>query len=109
MAAEPKLQIPVLTQAISPREPDEMSASESRAAAAALVDRVLTTDREILIAELQTQIAASTFSLTDKVMRAAFAEMEASIFQQIEGRLRSELPEMIDAVLRERFGDDTSY
>jgi hypothetical protein len=67
------------------------------------------TDRETLIAELQTQLAASTFALTEDVMRTAFAEMEASIFEQITGRLRRELPEMIDNLLRERLGDDEPY
>jgi hypothetical protein len=66
-------------------------------------------DRQILIAELQTEIAAHTFTLADKILRSAFAEMEASIFQQISGRLRRELPEMIDELLRERLGDDTDY
>jgi hypothetical protein len=68
-----------------------------------------TIDREMLIAELQTEIAAHTYTLTDKILRSAFAEMEASIFAQISGRLRRELPEMIDELLRERLGDDTGY
>jgi hypothetical protein len=68
-----------------------------------------TIDRQMLIAELQTEIAAHTFTLTDKILRSAFAEMEASIFEQITGRLRRELPEMIDELLRERLGDDTDY
>jgi hypothetical protein len=109
MAAEPNLQIPILTDAIGRIEADEMQSSESRAAAAAVIERALAADRENLIAELQTQIAASTFALTDRIMRAAFAEMEASVFEQIAGKLRSELPEMIDALLRERFGEDTDY
>lgn len=57
---------------------------------------------EALIAELQTQIASRTFELTDELMRAAFAEMEAGIFQQISSRLRQELPELIDSIIREQ-------
>lgn len=64
-------------------------------------------DRQILIAELQTEIASATFVLADKILRSAFAEMEASIFAQITGRLRRELPEMIDELLRERLGEPT--
>ena len=95
MSAEPNLQIPVLTDEISA---DAESADET-------VDR----DKEALIAELQTQIAARTFALTDEIMRKAFTEMEASIFEQIASRLRRELPEMVDALLREHLGDETEY
>ena len=42
-------------------------------------------------------------------MRKAFTEMEASIFEQIASRLRRELPEMVDALLREHLGDETEY
>jgi hypothetical protein len=95
MAATPNAQIPVLTDEL---HSDEESAEQANSG-----------DREALIAELQTQIAASTFALTDDIMRKTFAEMEASIFEQISGRLRRELPEMVDALLRERLGDDTEY
>jgi len=89
MAAGSEPVIPILTDAVEPADGE--------------------TDRETLIAELQTQLAASTFALTEDVMRTAFAEMEASIFEQITGRLRRELPEMIDTLLRERLGDDETY
>jgi hypothetical protein len=32
-----------------------------------------------------------------------FAEMEATLFAQISGKLRRQLPELIDATLREHF------
>jgi hypothetical protein len=95
MAATPNVNIPILTEELSE---DEES-----------TDRSDSGDRDALIAELQTQIAASTFALTNDIMRKAFAEMEASIFEQISGRLRRELPEMVDALLRERLGDETDY
>lgn len=95
MAATPNVHIPILTEELSE---DEES-----------TDRSDSGDRDALIAELQTQIAASTFALTNDIMRKAFAEMEASIFEQISGRLRRELPEMVDALLRERLGDETDY
>ena len=95
MAATPDVQIPVLTDEL---DSDEESARQADSE-----------EREALIAELQTQIAASTFALTDDIMRKTFAEMEASIFEQIAGRLRRELPELVDAVLRERLGDETDY
>jgi len=95
MAAEPNIQIPVLTDEISTADENWASVSAE--------------DREALIAELQTQIASSSFALTDEIMRKAFAEMEASIFEQISGRLRRELPEMIDAILREKLGEITNH
>lgn len=95
MTAEANLQIPVLT--------DEFNTVEDS------IDTIDASNREALIAELQTQLAASTFTLTDEIMRKAFAEMEASIFEQISGRLRRELPELVDAVLREHLGDETDY
>lgn len=88
MPRDVNVQIPVLTDAL--REFSEQLEGASEA------------DREELIAELQTRIAASTFELTDEVMRRAFAEMEATVFEKISGRLRRELPEMIDTLLRER-------
>jgi NH3-dependent NAD+ synthetase len=60
-----------------------------------------TADLEALIAELQTKLASRTFSLADEILRSKFAEMEATLFAQISGRLRQQLPELIDATLRE--------
>ena len=51
------------------------------------------TDRDALIAELQTKLAARTFALTDELLRSSFKAMEATLFEQISARLRSELPE----------------
>ncbi len=60
------------------------------------------TANEALVAELQTRIAAQCFSLTEDAVRRAFAEMEATLFEQISARLRRALPEVIDTILRER-------
>ena len=62
--------------------------------------------RDTLIAELQTKLASRTYSLADELMRSAFAAMEATLFEQISARLRSELPELIDATLREHLESD---
>jgi hypothetical protein len=91
MAAEPKPPIPVLTETVDGLRADVAG------------------DRETLIAELQTQIASGAFALTDEIMRTAFAEMEANIFEKISGQLRRELPEMIDRLLRERLAEDSEY
>lgn len=64
-------------------------------------DSVRLEDVETVIAELQTRIASHTYELTDKLMRAAFADIEAKVFQQISTNLRQQLPELIDSVVRE--------
>lgn len=56
---------------------------------------------DTLVAEIQTRLASETFALTEELMRTAFAEMEAHLFEQISRRLREKLPELIDSVLRE--------
>ena len=58
---------------------------------------------DILLAEVQTKLASRTFKLADELLRSAFAEMEAALFEQISGKLRRQLPELIDATLREHF------
>jgi len=58
-------------------------------------------DRDALIAELQTKLASRTFALTEELLRASFNAMEATLFEQVSARLRSALPELIDATLRE--------
>ena len=80
----PDARIPVLTEVVAGDEADT---------------RPL--DVETLVAELQTRLAADTFALTDEILRSAFAEMEASLYEQISARLREALPELIDSVLRE--------
>jgi len=62
------------------------------------------TDRETLIAELQTKLAVGAFRLTEQLLHSAFSEMEAMLFEQVLNRLRQELPELIDSVLREHLG-----
>jgi hypothetical protein len=65
-------------------------------------------DRDALIAELQTKLASRTFALADELLRSSFNAMEATLFEQISARLRTELPELIDATLREHLdaGED---
>ena len=87
-----KSSIPVLTDIVNETASGE-NGSDPRAV-------------ETLIAELQTELSASAFALTEQVLRAAFTEMEAALFEQITARLRQELPELVDRVLRERLAGD---
>lgn len=66
----------------------------------------LPTDVEMLVAELQTRLAADMFAMTEDLMRTAFAEMEAHLFEQVSAKLRQALPELIDGILREHLDTD---
>jgi GTPase Era involved in 16S rRNA processing len=96
MGAPHNRKIPILTDVISPDGPnaDAVDASSARS------ER----DIDAMIAELQTNLAAKTFALADELMQTAFADMEAKIREQISARLRRELPELIDSLLREYWG-----
>jgi hypothetical protein len=65
----------------------------------------LPSDRETLLAELQTAIASRAFALTDELVRKAFSEMEAHLLAELAKRLRQELPELVDNTLREYLGN----
>jgi uncharacterized protein (DUF2267 family) len=80
-----ELTIPVLTDVIGGAAPPPAGELES------------------LLAEVQTKLASRTFSLADELLRSAFAEMEATLLKQISAKLREQLPELIDATLREHF------
>ena len=97
MSAREENEIPLLTDIVD-------DAGDSQSEPAADEDDAMGStipDLETVIAELQTRIASQTFALTDDLMRTAFAEIEANVFRQISSRLRQQLPELIDSVLRE--------
>jgi hypothetical protein len=96
MAGPHNRKVPILTDVISP---DGRSAD-----AADATSDPRGHDIEAVIAELQTRLAAKTFALADELMQTAFADMEAKIREQISARLRRELPELIDSLLREYWG-----
>ena len=86
--------IPVLTDAV---------ARPRRSAADEIARHALT---ESELAELQTRIATGRFMLVEKLLHQTYKEMEATLFDEVVGRLRHELPELIDQVLREHFEQD---
>jgi hypothetical protein len=86
--------IPVLTDAVA--RPRRSAADEVRRPA--LIEAEL--------AELQVRIATGSFMLVEKLLHHASKEMEATLFDEVVGRLRNELPELIDQVLREHFEED---
>jgi hypothetical protein len=85
-------QIPVLT--------DIVAEATDRDAGSGL------TDEEI--SELQTRLATEGFALMERLLREAFREMEMNLMADVISRLRQELPELMDDILREHFGDATN-
>lgn len=75
-------------------------------AAQETIPTVLPADTESLIAELQTKLSADAFALTEKLLRSAISEMEATLFEQVLNRLRRDLPELVDTILREHLGSE---
>ena len=100
MTAAQNKNIPVLTDVIVASERKVDAALASTESAPQPNER----DTDAVIAELQTRLAASTFALADELIRTAFGEMEAKIQEQISARLRRELPELIDSLLRDYLG-----
>ncbi len=86
--------IPVLTDAVA--RPRRTAVDETA--------RPTLTESEL--AELQVRIATGSFMLVEKLLHQAYKEMEATLFDEVVGRLRHELPELIDQVLREHFERD---
>ncbi len=86
--------IPVLTDAVA--RPRRTAVDETA--------RPILAESEL--AELQVRIATGSFMLVEKLLHQAYKEMEATLFDEVVGRLRHELPELIDQVLREHFEQD---
>ena len=73
-------QVPVLMDAESPPEP-----------------RITEED----LASVQAELTTLTHDLTDRLLDHAMRDMEAALVEQVSNRLREELPELIERVLRE--------
>lgn len=58
------------------------------------------------VAELEVKLASASLDLADRLLHAAFQEMEAAMFEQVSNRLRAELPELIADILKDHFADD---
>jgi hypothetical protein len=53
-------------------------------------------------AAVQAEIAARVLKLAEQLLHEASREVEMVLFESVQERLRARLPEIIDAVLRER-------
>ena len=54
--------------------------------------------------ELQARIATEGYALMERLLHESLREMEANLFADVIGRLRTELPDLIDDILQEHFG-----
>ena len=57
--------------------------------------------QEIRFAELQAELTARTQDLADELIHTAFQQIEATIFEQVSNRLRTELPDLIESILKD--------
>ena len=83
-----------------PKQTSDVIPTLTEEVPAEVADEDREAELENLIAELQTELAASTFALTERLLHTALSEMEATLFEQVSNRLRQELPELVDGVLR---------
>lgn len=81
--------IPVLTDIVA--RPTEGSAAV----------QIIVTDEDLK--ELQARIAAEGYALMERLLHESLREMEANLFADVIGRMRTELPDLIDDVLQEHF------
>ena len=81
-----------------------MSANESQQARRTLND--LRPTESARVASVQADLTALTRELAERLLDGALRDMEAALFEQVADRLREELPDLIDRVLRERLLSD---
>jgi Zn-dependent M32 family carboxypeptidase len=53
------------------------------------------------IKALQSAVTTETLQLADSLLHQAAKDIEATLFEHVYDRLRAELPELIDRILRE--------
>lgn len=83
--------IPVLTDIVEQWTPGEQVARLPMAAEG--------------LAELQTRIAMRSYALMERLLQESLREMEANLFADVIGRLRTELPNLIEEELHQHFDD----
>jgi hypothetical protein len=69
-----------------------------------LTDAVEQSDRAFALVDttaLQSTLLIETLKLADSLLNAAAREIEATLFERVLDRLRAELPELMDRVIRE--------
>lgn len=86
--------IPVLRQPVSCDDGDVPVLKESARASGVAVPA----DELALV---QAELTALTRELTDRLLDGAMRDVEAALFEKVSNRLRDEMPELIERVLRD--------
>lgn len=73
--------------------------------APAAVAPLMVTEEELK--ELQARLATEGYALMERLLHESLREMESNLFADVIGRLRTELPDLIEDVLQEHFARDT--
>ncbi|HEX9706943.1 MAG TPA: hypothetical protein VGA24_04810 [Steroidobacteraceae bacterium] len=106
MSRDSARELPILTDVVelhatgSYPKPERLPESETPFASG-----LLTEDD---VAALQALLVSRTLNLTDELLHSAAREIEAVMFERVIDRLRSALPELVAAALREQLapGED---
>ncbi|MBW7931048.1 MAG: hypothetical protein H3C57_07070 [Gammaproteobacteria bacterium] len=61
------------------------------------------------LAELQSRIATESYVLMERLLHESLREMEANLFADVIGRLRSELPNLVEDLLQEHLGPGAGH
>jgi len=64
--------------------------------------RIMETEEELQ--DLQARIATEGYALMERLLHESLREMEANLFADVIGRLRTELPDLINDILQDYFG-----
>jgi hypothetical protein len=83
--------IPVLTDLVGPP-----GVQPAPAPAVALTEEELH--------ELQDRLATEGYALMERLLHESLREMEANLFADVIGRLRTELPSLVEDVMQEHLG-----
>ena len=54
--------------------------------------------------ELQDRLATEGYALIERLLHESLREMEANLFADVIGRLRTELPALVEDIMQEHFG-----
>ena len=54
--------------------------------------------------ELQDRLATEGYALMERLLHESLREMEANLFADVIGRLRTELPSLVEDIMQEHFG-----
>lgn len=100
MSRDSPRELPILTDVVELHATGSFPKPERVAAEDAPYSSSLLSEEDI--AALQATLVTRTMNLTDELLHSAAREIEAIMFERVIDRLRSALPELVAAALREQ-------